>query len=281
MLVVVAVGACSHDGGSSGSVLDESLLPGPGTELDTSFTVPEATRLVGPVPTDEDWYVELVLDGDPRDAADDLVRQAIAADIRLEAHCGVQPQRTRCVVRGLRHDGDSVLEEVYLQLEQSSGGDRYRSGGTLLHNSWAPGENAVGRGVEGLVDDPGPLPRPDLPPPDSPPALPDVGDPIADEALQAGAEIVVAEGSEVVVPPAPSGCVTGGFDARLIITGDLDAVVDDYEAQFDDWDEDSGVTRTRSGSDIRLQAGSMGGGDLSLEVVRGDPVWATLSRCND
>jgi hypothetical protein len=280
-LVLVLVAACSDDVGS-GEALDESLLPGPGTELGGGFVVPEATRLVGPIPSKGDeWVVDLVLDGDPRDAADDVVQQATAAGFGVDAQCSVVPRRTFCSVRGLRTEGEWVLEDVYFQLERSSGGAAYRAGGTYGHTSWPPGANEVGRGVAGLVLDLAPLPRPPLPPADPVPDLPNAGEPIAGPDQLIGPEIVVAEGSEVVVPIQPSRCPTGGFDAHLVITGDVDTVVDAYQTQFEDWGEEE-VSRLANAGRVRLSTFDLGGGDITFEVVLGgDPVWATLSRCND
>ena len=281
LVVLLALAACSDDGGRAAPVDDR--LAGAGTELGGGFAVPEATRLLGPGPTGDDWNVDLLLVGDPRDAADDVVRAALEAGFGVDARCGVSERRTVCSVRGLRTEGERVREQVYLQLERSSGGEGpYRAGGHLGYASWPEGANDIGRGVEGLVDDLGPLPRPELPSADDPPDLPDVGEPIADDSQLIGVDVVVAEGSEVVAPVQPSGCATGGFDAHLIVTGDVDTVVDDYAEQFDAWGE-AEVVRSESAGWVRAGTSEPGGGDISVEAeLDGEPpVWARLSRCND
>jgi hypothetical protein len=279
-IALLLLAACSDGGGAQ--PVDERLA-GAGTELGGGFAVPAATRLLGREPTGREWYVDLLLVGDPRDAADDVVRTALDAGFGVDAHCSSSDVRTVCAVRGLRTEGGWVREQVYLQLERSSGGEGpYRSGGHLGYSAWPAGANDIGRGVEDLVDDLGPLPRPELPPADDAPDLPDVGEQIAGDGELIGVDVVVVEGSEVVAPIQPSPCVTGGFDAHLIITGDVDAVVDGYAAQFDRWGEGD-VERRESADGIRVGTSDLGGGDISLEVELDgeEPVWATVSRCND
>jgi hypothetical protein len=111
-----------------------------------------------------------------------------------------------------------------------------------------------------------------------------VGDPIIDdENLLAsveltGRELVVAEGSRVVGSPDPNDC---GFVVDLIITGDVDSVVDDYQAQFEQRTGEE-ATRTEDDQILHIVAAEAGGLHLVLGVQnQGDPIRATLSACYD
>jgi hypothetical protein len=99
---------------------------------------------------------------------------------------------------------------------------------------------------------------------------------------------VVVDGVEVVPPVFPEGCVTGGFDADLLITGDVDHIVEDYREQFRPFDEVEEPSRSdqevAEGMRTELGASGLGGTTLNLVIVDepGEgPAWGHLSRCDD
>lgn len=294
MLVVAALAAaCSDDGGPE-SPEALSSLPGPGTELGFGFVVPEATRRVGPVhevgqaptsPADESFAARLVLDGDPRAAANDLVEQAVAHDLDVQVHCGRSERLLTCDARGLRVEDRRVYERLSLYLTLALEGAReYRAGGHVVFERWEDGiPDDRGRPPD-LSQPPDPLPVEPLPPPADPPDLPRPGEAFApDDDLGVGEDLVVSAGSEVVVPVEGSGCVTGGFEASLVVTGDPGSVMADYEAQLDPLVDD--MSRADTPDRLRLHGGSVGGFGVTISIDRrpdGDePVWATVSSCND
>lgn len=102
-----------------------------------------------------------------------------------------------------------------------------------------------------------------------------------------GEDLVVVDGVEVVPPVFPQGCPTGGFDADLVITGDVDEVVEAYREQFRPFGDDEPVRRDREvveGMRTELGTSSVGGTSLQLVIVDegGEgPAWGAISRCDD
>jgi hypothetical protein len=231
LLTLVVVSACSAPQ-ADGLAADVPELPGPGDELPDGLVVPEDAVLLPPFERARPWFepelaevswaVDLALDGDPRVVAQDVVDQLDERGMGLVASCTTM----RCSVTGRRSEDGLVLEEVRLETMRTTVGQAgHLHGGTLQYTRWrepgAPHPNpTLGEAPE--------LPRPPLPRATDPPDLPDVGD-----ALPAvfGHELRVADGSAVVAPVEDWRCEDGGFDVHLAVTGDVDEVVDDYEAQ--------------------------------------------------
>jgi hypothetical protein len=158
-------------------------------------------------------------------------------------------------------------------------------GGSISYQRWAPG--IYPQNGRHPFDDAGV--RWSGEPPFDPPPLrtvgtyPRVGQPFPDPN-HLEPPLTVAEGAVVARPVVGEAC---GFDALLLVGGDLEPVVQHYREQFDDAVgeevrvdrfEDHGVEMTR------VLASEPGGTDLHLEAVAGgdgQPNWVWLSRCED
>jgi hypothetical protein len=298
LVISLLAASCSDDPQADGLAADISELPGPGAELGNGLVVPEdalllppvhaAAPYVGPDIEHETWAADLVLDGDPRVVVNDLVAQLRDRGTAVRFGCSTSARGIDCFVNGRRSEDGRVQEEVRLQLERSAADEgRYRSGGRLLVTRWPGPGIGHPNPVPGGQDDPE-LELDPLPPAPTPPEVPDVGEAFPEvELLPTG--LVVAEGSAVVTPIREFGCEDGGFVAPLVVTGDPDAVMDDYEAQFDrrDW-----ALLQRTEDEFRGQRVidlSAYYGDASLElsitVSEGDgPSWGRLRNdvpCSD
>jgi hypothetical protein len=285
--LLVAAG-CSNEGSPEAL----AALPGPGTELRSGFVVPDDAHRVGPVREidpatrprpDEGFVVDLALEGDPRAAANDLVRQAVAQGLDAQVNCGRQRNLLACDARGIRAEDGRIYERLGLDVALAlEGSVEYRAGGSMVYERWDDGvPDDRGRPPD-LSDPPPPVPVGPLPPLAEPPELPGPGDPI-EPRDSVGAELLVVDGTEVVVPVEASGCVTGGFVAHLVVTADPAAVIADYESQVEPLVDEIG--REDSPDELVVRGIAYGGFDVSISVDRraegDDPLWATVRTCND
>ena len=228
---------------------------------------------------------DLLLTGPLLDVHQALKRQALDAGMELGAGCSTAPgATTTCRFNAQRVEGGRVVGEVNVLIEQTStleGG--YSNHASIRHAGWRPGAGPDAGGLGGLV------PLEDVPAAAAPPDVPGVGEPIAeDQVAYENPDVIVAEGSEVLGPVKTYTECTGGFVAHLVVTGEPDVVVADYERQLDEWtnfqDGDGPTTQVFRGHEtLHDSRYASGGGDLTMDVVYGDeePTYLRLSRCND
>jgi hypothetical protein len=138
---------------------------------------------------------------------------------------------------------------------------------------------------------PGPKPsRPAGPPPPAfPTAWPHLlkpGDRIPPLVAGCCRQLVVEQGTAMVAPLAGFAiCVTGGFNATFVVTGDVEKVVRGYARQFEAAQFTGGIERRVEDGASILDARytSAGAGDLRATAMQraGRPTYLELSYCND
>jgi hypothetical protein len=257
-------------------------LPEAGTELPDGFEVPDGAFRIAPVELglgNDAWSTRLAVDVDPRATTDDVIDQLEEADFTIFSECAPLLRTLQCDVwaRPPGSDGSDVLRFTARRWRADLGFEV--AGADRLPPALEPWEAGDTPWAERDIDVP-PLPTP------SPP--PSVGEPF-DAQDWDGERVVVVDGVEVIPPIFPQGCVTGGFDADLVITGDVDEVAAAYLEQFAPFDEENEPSRTdedlRTGG-IRTTVGASGLGGTTIDLtilhgVQGEPTWGTISRCDD
>jgi hypothetical protein len=286
LTVALLLGACSTSSPPAGE-------RGPGTELGDGFTVPGGAELLGIFPLEPSgdlepgasWTADLRITGSILAVQDELKRQALDQDMELGAGCSTSPEVTSCSFGARRVEDGVMREAVDVELQQTPTLERgYASHGSITYARWGPGE-----GPEPPTGLGGMTPLDEVPPAVAPPDVPTVGDPLAeDQVTEGNPRIVVAEGSEVIAPVRTYSDCTGGFDAHLVVTGEPDEVVGDYQRQLDRWtnfrDGRPPTTPVFRGHEaLHDSRYASGGGDLTLDVVFGDQeaTYLRISRCGD
>ena len=89
----------------------------------------------------------------------------------------------------------------------------------------------------------------------------------------------VVEGSELLLDPFPSECLTGGYVTVLRVTTELAPVLRGYDRQF------LGAVSSSEGllwdgDEVVVGAEEAGGGGYSAAGVAGDPSYVLIERCH-
>lgn len=266
LAVLLLVAGCSGDHLPDPIGNAPDAAPGAGTPLPGGLVVPDGAVRVGPVAEHGvAWSFTLAVDDDPRVAFDDVLGQLVDAGYEVGAMCDKVNRALQCDLRARRGPDEVSGSATRWRFHLTTDGDR-PDPWMLALERWDPGaEPWADRDLEVPVLDVGRTPR--------------QGDPIDPDDWN-GDELTVVDGVEVVPPVFPEGCVTGGFDVDLIVTGDVDRVLDAYAEQFAPFDELGEPVRTATS----VTASGFGGTDLGLEITPGEgdePTWARMSRCDD
>jgi hypothetical protein len=92
-------------------------------------------------------------------------------------------------------------------------------------------------------------------------------------------------GSTMVAPPGPPWCLTGGYVAVLRLEGDVEEVVAEYAAEFEDFgfEGDTAEEEFEGQPVLAARHSAAGGGDLeAIAINEGDGrILLQISRCND
>lgn len=295
MLVPLLVSCGSDDGDSSGSAAPTGKPPG--TPITADLTVPPGTVLAGvpfPYAAAEDGPIEgtealLLVTGDPIEAFADLVEQVREAgpdpltyhpDEDAEpAACTVADATLQCETHAFGPDG----YRLDLALTVSEDPEPY-----LSHIRITEAEHSLSSPLPDL-EVPVPTPEGESPvaPPDFPGELPGPGDPIGAPFAPSGEEHRLLDGYELLAPPIPPTCATGGFVAVVRATDGQrprDAVAAwvvqlGTESFAGAPSVDSDVSTTHDGVEVVRVVLSGAGAGTATVTVAGEHV--LLDRCND
>lgn len=278
-LLVVACG--DGDGGSSATPSGEP----PGSPVTADLTVPPGTVLLGaPFPHAGGTEALLLVDGDPVAAFGDLVDQVRAAGLEpLTYHPDDDAEPATC---RLRDDDPSTLEcETH-----AFGPDGYRLDLTLLvsedddpYLSFVRVTEVTGSPSSPLPDLEAEAPTPDGASPVTPPPVPDElpgpGDPIGAPFAPSGEEHTLLDGYELLAPPVPATCATGGFVAVVRGTGGQ-STADAVAAWAEHLGEESFAQVPEPDVDATGRVVLSGAGAGTVTVT-GAGEYVLLDRCND
>ena len=281
VLVLVVVGC-----GNEGTRLGKDYLAPAGAPLGEDFVVPEGARLVGTrfPGVGESWDALLLIEDDPLVVVEDLLRQSekaglVARSGRFDGTCVIE-RVLQCDIYVFSGDS-SVLYEFGVRWGWDNGASfrhvlvraQPNNFGELLDHSPAA-EDASGIR----------LPR-------APVAVdewrpPSVGEPLAGPADAFPDRVADRQpGSTMVAPPGPAWCVTGGYVAVLRVDGDMDRVVADYAAEFEDFGFDGATAEEEFEGQPVLAARHSAAGGGELEAIAVDEAdgrtLLRISRCND
>jgi hypothetical protein len=282
IVLVLAVVGC----GSDGLLLDEDSLPPTGAPLGEDFVVPDGARLVGTrfPGFGESWDALLLIEDDPVVVVEDLLGQSEKAGL---------------VARSGRFDGTCVIERVLQCDLYVLSGDSlvlyefgvrwgWDNGTSFRHVLVRVQPNNVG---ELLDHSPAAEDLSGIQLPRAPLAVdewrpPSVGEPLAGPTDAFPERVADRQpGSTMVAPPGPAWCVTGGYVAVLRVDGDMERVVADYAAEFEDFgfDGDTAEEEFEGQTVLAARHSAAGGGELeAIAIDDGDGrTLLRISRCND
>lgn len=283
--------ACGDDDGDSAA--PPTGAP-PGSPVTADLTVPPGAVLLGaPFPHKGGTEALLLVDGDPVAAFADLVEQVRAAGLEpLTYHPDEDADPATC---RLRDDTDAPTLECETH---AFGPDGYRLDLNLLVGEDDDPYLSFVRVTEATDSPSSPLPgleveapTPDGESPVTPPPVPDdrpgPGDPIGAPFAPAGEEHRLLDGYEVLAPPVPPTCATGGFVAVVRATdgqrpGDavaawVERLGEESFAQAPAVDSD--VAATIDGVATRRVV--LSGPGAGTVTVTGAGEYVLLDRCND
>lgn len=293
-------------GQPQGSAIAPGFVSPAGTVL---LGVPFVSRNIGygenPVRLQIDAI--LLVTGDPVLALRDLLEQGSAAGIAMTTYVGDEEQPTfcdehlleygwpvehqrelpalTCSAEGVSEVVDGIQREVTTRAVVGGQDEPYISFIHVVYRELDIRTQPLPVTAP-LPPPPGPSP---LEPPEFPSSLPGPGEPLGAPFAPVGEDYEILDGSELLAPPLPSTCSTGGFVAVLQFEGDLDEMFERYddevrEGAFRGIEPEPGEAFEHQGAQHRYRTYSgAGGGDVELRGTKapGQPGYLLLERCND
>jgi hypothetical protein len=304
-LVVAIIVLADGDSDRSGA----GGLFGPGTAIGDGFTVAEGATLLGSRFPEVSsiyrgtprlgWSAVLLVDGDPGQVLRAYVAQSEAQGMRTQILGGACFRTGRLIQCTLSREAGPLDapagHRLYVKLLRSQSGvpGPFASHLLLQYEQWGDPSLLPQETVTSTPDVSDPVAGVSFGPPPQQPGRATTGEPIIDPRYgpRDRGVITVEDGSQLLAPPAPEVCTTGGYQGVFRVTGDPRDVVERYAQQFTEKlgpgeQGFQGEVRAvkRDGFDV-LEAtwGQSGGGGvkaLAVTLPDGDS-YLTIERCAD